>query len=70
MALLEGISDETRLVVSEPLGDLPGAWNEVPESSYGIVQPGADELLPFTPQPVDQVGVKVVHGSNPAGRRP
>src|SRR5215211_9551519 len=28
--LFEQISDETRLVVSEPLGDLVGAWNEVP----------------------------------------
>ena len=27
------VSDESRLVVSEPLGDLAGAWNEVPESS-------------------------------------
>ena len=26
---------------------LDGAWNEVPESSYGIVQPGQDELHPF-----------------------
>jgi predicted glutamine amidotransferase len=41
--------EETRLVVSEPLGDLPGVWNEVPESSYGIVQPGQDELHPFQP---------------------
>jgi predicted glutamine amidotransferase len=44
------VSDETRLVVSEPLVDLPGAWNEVPESSCGIVQPGADELQPFRPR--------------------
>jgi predicted glutamine amidotransferase len=44
---LAGLSDETRVVVSEPLGDLPGAWNEVPESHVGIVQPGADELRPF-----------------------
>ena len=40
---------ESRLVVSEPLGDLPGAWNEVPESSYGVVQPGQDELHAFEP---------------------
>ena len=46
---LAGLSDETRVVVSEPLGDLPGAWNEVPESHVGIVHPGADELRPFTP---------------------
>ncbi|MEV7169023.1 class II glutamine amidotransferase [Streptomyces sp. NPDC093224] len=46
---LREVSDETRLVVSEPLGDLPGAWHEVPESSYGVVGPGADALHPFTP---------------------
>jgi glutamine amidotransferase len=50
LALLEGISDESRLVVSEPLGDLPGAWNEVPESSYGVIQAGQDEMHPFTPE--------------------
>jgi predicted glutamine amidotransferase len=47
---LEGLSDETRVVVSEPLGDLPGVWNEVPESHVAIVRPGADELLPFAPR--------------------
>ncbi|WP_327344471.1 class II glutamine amidotransferase [Streptomyces europaeiscabiei] len=49
---LQEVSDETRLIVSEPLGDLPGVWNEVPESSYGLVRPGGDSLLPFAPQPV------------------
>jgi predicted glutamine amidotransferase len=48
--VLAGLSDETRVVVSEPLGDLPGAWNEVPESHVGIVQPGADDLRPFAPR--------------------
>ena len=48
--LLREVGDEARLVVSEPLGDtLPGAWNEVPESSYGVIQPGEDELHPFVP---------------------
>ena len=46
---LQEVSDESRIVVSEPLGDLPGAWNEVPESSYGVVQEGEDELRPFQP---------------------
>jgi predicted glutamine amidotransferase len=49
-AELAALDDETRVVVSEPLGDLPGVWNEVPEASAGIVQPGADELRPFTPR--------------------
>ncbi|MGW6395289.1 class II glutamine amidotransferase [Streptomyces sp. NPDC055103] len=52
VTFLQEVSDETRLVVSEPLGDLPGAWNEVPESSYGVVQAGADDLRPFIPEPV------------------
>ncbi len=47
--VLHQVADESRLVVSEPLGDLAGAWNEVPESMYGIIQPGQDELLPFVP---------------------
>jgi len=49
MAFLREVSDDTRLIVSEPLGDLPGAWNEVPESTYGVVQPGEDEIVHFTP---------------------
>jgi predicted glutamine amidotransferase len=49
LEVLQLVSDETRIVVSEPLGDLTGAWNEVPESSYGVVQDGEDELHPFTP---------------------
>jgi predicted glutamine amidotransferase len=51
MGFLREVSDETRLIVSEPLGDLPGAWNEVPESSYGVVHAGSDELHPFAPEP-------------------
>jgi predicted glutamine amidotransferase len=40
MEELASLSDETRVVVSEPLGDLPGVWKEVPESHVGIVRPG------------------------------
>jgi predicted glutamine amidotransferase len=47
--LFQNVDDETRLIVSEPLGDLPGAWNEVPESSWGVVQPGDDRIERFTP---------------------
>ncbi|MDQ0847138.1 MULTISPECIES: class II glutamine amidotransferase [unclassified Streptomyces] len=49
VSFLRGLSPETRLIVSEPLGDLPGAWNEVPDHSYGVVRAGADELRPFAP---------------------
>jgi predicted glutamine amidotransferase len=47
--VLQRVSDETRIVVSEPLTELVGAWQPLPESSYGIVQEGADELGGFTP---------------------
>jgi predicted glutamine amidotransferase len=50
VAVLHELSDESRLVVSEPLGDLVGAWNEVPESHWGVIRAGQDELHPFTPQ--------------------
>jgi glutamine amidotransferase len=47
--LLHEVSDETRIIVSEPLVDLAGAWNEVPESSYSLVREGEDELHTFRP---------------------
>ena len=49
--ILREVSDDARLVVSEPIGDLPGAWIEMPEASYGIVSKSGDELLPFAPKP-------------------
>ncbi len=54
--VLETIGDDARLVVSEPLRDLPGAWREVPESSCGIIQKGDDEIRPFEPERPTHVG--------------
>ncbi|KQX78155.1 class II glutamine amidotransferase [Streptomyces sp. Root1310] len=50
LGFLREVSDETRLIVSEPLGDMPGAWNKVPEGTYGVVQPGGDDIVQFVPQ--------------------
>jgi glutamine amidotransferase len=50
LEVLGRIGREARLVVSEPLRDLEGAWNEVPEGSCGIVRPGDDTIVPFTPR--------------------
>jgi len=47
---LHRVSEETRIIVSEPLGDLRGAWQPVPESSYGVIQKGADVLETFRPR--------------------
>ena len=49
--ILREVSDDARLVVSEPVGDLPGAWVEMPEASYGVVSKGGDQLLSFAPEP-------------------
>jgi predicted glutamine amidotransferase len=50
LAVLNELGNNARLVVSEPLRDLEGAWNEVPESSWGVVRAnGDDELHPFQP---------------------
>ncbi|MBT2470651.1 class II glutamine amidotransferase [Streptomyces sp. ISL-66] len=48
---LSEVSDATRIVVSEPLGGLPGVWNEVPEASYVVVPPGQEpDYMPFVPE--------------------
>jgi glutamine amidotransferase len=48
--VLRHVGDETRIVVSEPLGHLEGAWILAPEGHYGIVQPGDDVLAPLVPR--------------------
>jgi predicted glutamine amidotransferase len=55
-AMLSELADDTRLVVSEPIGDLPGAWNEMPEGSYGVVGQGSDRLQRFAPKPPATLG--------------
>jgi len=49
--ILQLVGEDARLVVSEPVGDLPGAWNEVPESCYGVVGKGEDALHRFQVKP-------------------
>src|SRR2546421_2012378 len=48
--IFKEVSSDARLIVSEPIGDLPGAWNEVPEASCGVVGGEQDELMPFAPK--------------------
>jgi glutamine amidotransferase len=49
-----GFSDDARAVVSEPLGDLPGLWQEVPAGTALVVQAGEDQRFPFTPRSVSR----------------
>jgi glutamine amidotransferase len=44
------LRDEDRIVLSEPLVDLPGLWDEIPEGTAIVVQPGPDERRPFRPR--------------------
>jgi predicted glutamine amidotransferase len=57
---LRQFSDDARLILSEPLGDVAGVWNEVPESTYGIVSHDHAEMRPFQPKaPSTSVPVSV-----------
>ena len=47
---LQQLSEGDRVVVSEPLADLSGAWLEVPESTALVVANGAVEQRPFQPR--------------------
>jgi glutamine amidotransferase len=49
-AELREFSDDARLIVSEPLGDVAGVWNEVPESSCCIVRQDEADLRAFRPK--------------------
>ena len=46
---LQRLHEGDRVVVSEPLVDLPGAWHEVAESTALVVAGGAVEQRPFEP---------------------
>jgi glutamine amidotransferase len=55
---LQRLHTGDRVVVSEPLGDLAGAWHEIPESTALIVhEDGAHEFRDFRPR----VGATAVH---------
>jgi len=48
--VLHKLSDDARLVVSEPLGDLKGAWREVAESTCLVVRGAKIDHEPFAPR--------------------
>jgi predicted glutamine amidotransferase len=49
-ARFRSFSEEARAIVSEPLGDLPGVWREIPAGTAFVVRPGEDETVPFAPR--------------------
>ena len=49
LAVLDRLGPDTRFIVSEPLRELPGAWSEVPEGSWAMIQGQRYEIHPFEP---------------------
>ncbi|QCX27802.1 class II glutamine amidotransferase [Nocardioides jishulii] len=49
--MLRRLSEDAKVVVSEPLSDLKGAWREIPESTCLVLHKGQEQMLPFEPQP-------------------
>jgi len=43
------VSDETRLIVSEPQGSLSGVWQEFPQASSCCIRAGESEMRPISP---------------------
>jgi predicted glutamine amidotransferase len=54
--VLHKVPDDARMVVSEPLGGLRGAWQEVPESTCVVLRGGTQELRPFVPAVLASAG--------------
>ncbi|HEY5135918.1 MAG TPA: class II glutamine amidotransferase [Candidatus Nanopelagicales bacterium] len=44
-------SDDARVIVSEPINDLPGAFREVPESTVAVLDSAGYRHSPFAPIP-------------------
>jgi glutamine amidotransferase len=49
--MLHDLSEDARLIVSEPLGSLRGAWREVPDSTCVMIEGSRQEMIPFKPAP-------------------
>ena len=43
------LDDQSRAIVREPLSDLPGVWNAVPESTCLSIHNGSVDMTPFEP---------------------
>jgi hypothetical protein len=61
---LQRLSETDHAIVSEPLGDLPEAWLEVPQSTAVAIAAGSREQRPFRPQTPSTTA----DGRRPVGR--
>lgn len=47
--LVQLLKDDDHIVASQPLADIPGAWDKLPEASAVVVRAGRSERLMFRP---------------------
>jgi glutamine amidotransferase len=47
--LIQLLKDDDHVIVSEPLADIPGAWDKFSEASAAVVRAGRSERLMFRP---------------------
>lgn len=47
---ITAVGEDAFLVLSEPLADLPGWWEEIPESTAVVARGGGIEQYSFTPK--------------------
>jgi predicted glutamine amidotransferase len=60
---VQRLTDEDRVIVSEPFSDLPGVWREIPEATAVTVgHGGVLEQRPFRPRAVAEAGLAGTHG--------
>jgi predicted glutamine amidotransferase len=50
---ITAVGDNAFLVLSEPLSDLPGWWEEIPESTAVVARGGEIDQYPFEPKLVE-----------------
>jgi len=47
---LDRVGDDARTIVSEPFSDLPGVWQEIPESTFMTIESGKVDCRDFVPE--------------------
>lgn len=57
--IFANVSDDTRLIVSEPQGSLSGVWQEFPQASVCCIRAGDSDMQSFTPTCPEGVGSNV-----------
>jgi glutamine amidotransferase len=47
--LIQLLKDDDHVIVTEPLADIPGAWDKLSEATAAVIRGGRSERLMFRP---------------------